>query len=140
MADKILNSALDIDPRVGLERAPEGEVGKAADDGVLPICSFASGRERRVAQLPFRSPQPFRGCAMKVCGLLKLIPSTLASSQENRTPRMRLISGKPYQTLPMTSGPGLLNSELLGPSKGRAGQLGAPVGSEWGVFEARRIG
>lgn len=97
MADKILNSALDIDPRVGLERAPEGEVGKAADDGVLPICSFASGRERRVAQLPLRSPQPCRGYAMKLCGLLKLIPSTLASSQENRTPRMRLISGQPIR-------------------------------------------
>lgn len=28
MADKILNSALGIDPRVGLERAPEGEEGR----------------------------------------------------------------------------------------------------------------
>lgn len=120
MADRILNSALDIDPRVGLERASEGEVGKAADNGVLPICSFTSGRERRVAQLPFHSPQPCGGHAMMACGLPKLIQSMLDSSQENRTPRMRLIPGKPFRPF--------LCPQALGSLQGKSWTVGGTCG------------
>lgn len=70
----------------------------------------------------------------------KSILSALTSPQGKGTPSMKVIPGKPQLTLPVTSYLELLNSELLGPSRGRDGQLGALVGNEWGVCEARKIG
>lgn len=68
MADKILKSALDIDPRVGLERDLREKEGRA--DGALPVRSFAAEREKRVAQLSFCSPQlsPVEGMACRHVG------------------------------------------------------------------------
>lgn len=45
MADKILKSALDIDPRVGLERAPEGKVERAVTVSFQFALLLVGGRE-----------------------------------------------------------------------------------------------
>lgn len=100
MADKILNSALGIDPRVRLEWAPEGDVGKVARHTVLPVCAFADqrlriGRERRVAQLSLSAvstAQPCRKYGMWAAEVDSVYPH---SSQGNRTPSLRVIPGKP---------------------------------------------